>query len=138
MYFKLIRNICLISLALLIVFYPLKADAISSISHNWVEVPKSQFGKQLWDKHSVNKNQNGSIRVISKFIPKGSTKITQSILYTMDINCLDESFRDLAISTTQFNEFKNNDSEWKSPNGDKLILGVINQVCTFSKNDDVA
>ena len=31
-------------------------------------------------------------------------------------------------------EFKNKYSEWKHPNGDKLILGVIDQVCTFGRN----
>ncbi len=95
--------------------------------------PKSQFGEQLWDKNSVQKNQDGSIRVYSKFIPKSSSEITQDILYTMDINCSKNSFRDVAVGTKEFNEFKSNNLEWKYPNGDKLILGVIDQVCTFEK-----
>ena len=49
----------------------------------------------------------------------------------MEINCSDKVFRDIAVGSNEFNEFKNNDSEWKDPNGDKLILGVIEQVCTF-------
>ena len=85
----------------------------------------------LWDKNSIKKNQDGSIRVFSKFIPKSTTDITQDILYTMDLNCSDNSFRDVAIGAKEFNEFKNQDLEWKDPNGDKLILGVIDQVCTF-------
>ena len=60
-----IRNTCLSLLSLLIIFYPLKIDALS---HDWVAVPKSQFGEQLWDKNSVEKNQDGSLRVFSKFI----------------------------------------------------------------------
>ena len=123
-----IRNTCLSLLSLLIIFYPLKIDALS---HDWVAVPKSQFGEQLWDKNSVQKNKNGSLRVFSKFIPKSTTEITQDILYTMDINCSEKSFRDVAVGAKEFNEFKNKDSEWKDPNGDKLILGVIDQVCTF-------
>ncbi len=130
---KFIRNISLVFLALLIIFYPLKTNAIS---HSWIEVPKSQFGQQLWDKSSIQKNQNGSIRVFSKFIPKNTTQITKPILYTMDINCSDKSFIDVAVGAKKFNEFKNKDSKWKDPNGDKLILGVINQVCSFSKNGD--
>ena len=125
---KLIKNIYLNCLALLIIFYPLKTDALS---HDWVAVPKSQYGEQLWDKNSVQKNQDGSIRVFSKFIPKNTTQITQDILYTMDIDCSENSFRDVAVGTKEFNEFKNKDSEWKDPNGDKLIMGVIDQVCTF-------
>ena len=132
---KLIRNIYLGCLALLIIFYPLKIVAISTIPHSWVEVPKSQFGKQLWDKNSLQKNQDESIRVFSKFIPKSSSEITQDILYTMDINCSERSFRDIAIGAKEFNEFKNKDPEWKSPNSDQLILSVINQVCTFNEED---
>ena len=132
---KFIKNICLVFLALLIILYPVQTiDAISPMSHSWVGVPKSQFGEQLWDKNSVQKNKNGSLRVFSKFIPKSTTKITQDILYTMEINCSEKSFRDVAVGAKEFNEFKNKDSEWKDPNGDKLILGVIDQVCTFGKN----
>ena len=130
-----IRNTCLTLLSLLIIFHPLKIDALS---HDWVAVPKSQFGEQLWDKDSVQKNKDGSLRVFSKFIPKSTTKITQDILYTMDINCSQKSFRDVAVGAKEFNEFKNKDSEWKDPNDDKLILGVINQVCTFSKYRNTA
>ena len=49
----------------------------------------------------------------------------------MDVNCSEKSFRDVAIGTKEFNEFKNEDSTWRNPNGDKLILGVIDQVCAF-------
>ena len=125
---KKIKNIYFGFLALLIFFYPLKIDALS---HDWIAVPKSQYGEQLWDKNSVQKNQDGSIRVFSKFIPKSTTDITQDILYTMDVNCSENSFRDVAVGAKEFNEFKNQDSDWKDPNGDKLILGVIDQVCTF-------
>ncbi len=130
-----IRQICLSCLALLIIFHPLKTDALS---HDWVAVPKSQYGEQLWDKNSIHKNQDGSIRVFSKFIPKSTTEVTADILYTMDINCSENSFRDVAVGAKEFNEFKNKDSEWKDPNGDKLILGVIDQVCSYGKSEDAA
>ena len=128
MLLKTIKSICVNYLALLIIFHPSKIDALS---HEWIAVPKSQYGEQLWDKNSIQKNQNGYIRVFSKFIPKSTTDITQDILYTMDVNCLENSFRDVAVGAKEFNEFRNNDSKWKDPNGDKLILGVIDQVCTF-------
>ena len=128
MTFKTIKSICFSYFALLLIFYPSKIDARSP---EWVAVPKSQYGEQLWDKNSVQKNHDGSIRVFSKFIPKSTTDITQDILYTMDVNCSENSFRDVAVGAKEFNEFKNQDSEWKDPNGDKLILGVIDQVCTF-------
>ena len=128
MTFRTFRSICISCFALLLFLYPSKIDALSP---EWVAVPKSQYGEQFWDKHSVKRNQDGSIRVLSKFVPKSTTDITQDILYTMDVNCSENSFRDVAVGAKEFNEFKNQDSEWKDPNGDKLILGVIEQVCTF-------
>jgi len=132
---KTIKSICLSCFALLIIFYPLKTDALS---HDWVAVPKSQYGEQLWDKSSIQKNQDGSIRVFSKFLPNSTTEITTDILYTMDIDCSKNYFRDVAVGAKEFNEFKNKDSEWKDPNGDKLILGVIDQVCTFGNTLDAS
>ena len=128
MILKTIKSICLNYLALLIIFYPSK---INALSHEWIAVPKSQYGEQLWDRNSVQTNQDGFTRVLSKFVPKSTTDITQDILYTMDINCSEKSFRDISVGANEFNEFENKDSEWKEPNGDKLILGVIDQVCAF-------
>ena len=125
---KILISNCLSFLTILMIFNLPKIDALS---HEWVVVPKTQYGKQLWDKNSIQKNQDGFIRVFSKFIPKSKTDITHDILYTMDINCLHKSFRDVAVGAKEFGEFENKDSEWKDPNGDKLILGVIGQVCTF-------
>ena len=128
MHLKTIKSICLSYLAFLIIFYPPKIDALS---HKWIAVPKSQYGEQLWDQNSIQKNPDGFIRVLSKFVPKSTTDITQDILYTMEVNCPEKAFRDIAVGANEFNEFENQDSEWKDPNGDKLILGVINQVCVF-------
>ena len=128
MIIKTIKIICLNYLALLITFYPSK---INALSHEWIAVPKSQYGEQLWDRNSVQTNQDGFTRVLSKFVPKITTDITQDILYTMDINCSEKSFRDIAVGANGFNEFENKDSEWKEPNGDNLILDVIDQVCSF-------
>ena len=125
-----IKSICLSFLATLIIFTPF--EKINAVSSDWISVPQSQYGKQLWDKSSVKKNQDGSIRIFSKFIPNSANEITQDILYTMDINCSEKSFRDVAVGITQFNEFNNNDSEWNDPKDDKLLLGIIDQVCTFT------
>ena len=126
----IIRKFVTTFLVLLALSYPLITDALTS---DWIPVPKNQYGEQLWDKNNVKKNQDGSIRIFSKFIPKGSSNITQNILYTMDIDCAETSFRDIAVGYQEFNEFKNNDLEWKDPNGDELILGVIGQVCAYGE-----
>ena len=124
-----IKNICLNFFIILIIYFPVNES--HALYPKWISVPKSQYGQQFWDQNSIQKNKDGSIRVFSKFIPKSTTEITQDILYTMDIKCSENSFRDIAVGTKQFNEFKNRNSEWKDPNGDKLILGVIDQVCAF-------
>ena len=128
MTFKTIKSICISCLGLLLIFYP---SRINALSHKWVAVPKSQYGEQLWDKNSIQKNQDGSLRVLSKFIPQSSTDITQEILYTMDVNCSRKSSRDIAVGAKTLDEFANIDSNWKDPNGDKLILRVINQFYDF-------
>ena len=47
--------------------------------HEWVGVPKSEYGEQLWDKQSMKRNEDGSVRVLSKFIPKTKSEITKDI-----------------------------------------------------------
>ena len=121
-----LNKICIISLAIFINLNPIK---INALSHNWVAVPRSIYGEQVWDKNNIQKNKDGSIRVLSKYIPSIKNKITQEILYTMDINCYERTFRDIAVGEKEFDEFKNVDTEWNYPNGDKLIIGVIDQVC---------
>ena len=115
-----------------IVFFSISiSNEVNAVEHNWVSVPKSKYGEQLWDKKSFKKNDDGSFRVLSKFIPKQKNDITQDILYTMDINCIEKTFRDVAVGSKEFEEYKNINSKWKFANGDKLILGVINQVCDY-------
>ncbi len=100
-----------------------------AFSHDWVGGPISEYGEQLWDRKSIKRNKDGSVRVLSKFIPKTKSEITQDILYTMDINCFEKSFRDVDVFTDEENSRLNNLADWQDPNGDQLILGVIGQVC---------
>ena len=100
-----------------------------ALSHDWVGGPISEYGEQLWDRKSLQRNEDGSVRVLSKFIPKTKSEITQDILYTMDINCFEKSFRDVDVFTDERNSSLNNLADWQDPNGDQLILGVIGQVC---------
>ena len=127
----LLKNIVCICITLFsILFLPLLTNAID---HDWVSVPASKFGTQLWDAKTMHKNEDGSIRVLSKFIPKIKNDITKDILYTMDINCSQKTFRDVGVGAKDFDEFENLEAKWKYPNGDKLILGVISQVCNADK-----
>ena len=102
---------------------------LDALPHEWVGVPKSEYGEQLWDRQSIKRNEDGSVRVLSKFIPKTKSEITKDILYTMDINCFEKSFRDVNVATDELNSNFNDLADWQDPDGDKLILGVIGQVC---------
>jgi len=113
----------------IILFFCVLIRQTYALSHEWVGVPKSEYGEQLWDRKSIKRNEDGSVRVLSKFIPKTKSEITQDILYTMDINCFEKSFRDVDVFTDEGNSRLNNFAEWEDPNGDQLILGVIGQVC---------
>ena len=100
-----------------------------ALSHEWIGGPISEYGEQIWDRKSIKRNKDGSVRVLSKFIPKTKSEITQDILYTMDINCFEKSFRDVNVFTDEKNSRLNKLADWQDPNGDQLILGVIGQVC---------
>ncbi len=118
------------ALALYIMFsFCISIKQSYALSHEWVGVPISEYGEQLWDRKSIKRNEDGSVRVLSKFIPKTKSEITQDILYTMDINCFEKSFRDVDVFTDGENSRLNNFADWQDPNGDQLILGVIGQVC---------
>ena len=113
----------------IIIFFCISIKQSFALSHEWVGVPKSEYGEQLWDRKSIKRNEDGSVRILSKFIPKTRSEITQDILYTMDINCFEKSFRDVDVFTDESNRSLNNFVEWQDPKGDQLILGVISQVC---------
>ena len=124
----------ILSLALSIVFsFCISIKKSYALSHEWVGGPISEYGEQIWDRKSIKRNKDGSVRVLSKFIPKTKSEITQDILYTMDINCFEKSFRDVDVFTDEENSRLNNLADWQDPNGDELILGVIGQVCRFDK-----
>ena len=75
-----LNKICIISLALFINLNPIK---INALSHNWVAVPRSIYGEQVWDKNNIQKNKDGSIRVLSKYIP--SIKNIMHLVYPISL-----------------------------------------------------
>ena len=149
-YFLLIKNFCILKVIMInsknkvdsisfrnfinlvlsiIVFFCISIKESEALAHEWVGVPKSEYGEQLWDRQSIKRNEDGSVRVLSKFIPKTKSEITKDILYTMDINCFEKSFRDVDVSIDEIYSNFNDLADWQDPNGDELILGVIGQVC---------
>ena len=122
------RNIFYLALSIIVSFC-ISIKKSDALPHEWIGVPKSEYGEQLWDRQSLKRNEDGSVRVLSKFIPKTKSDITKDILYTMDINCFEKSFRDVDVSIDELNGNFNDFADWQDPNGDELILGVIGQVC---------
>ena len=114
-------------LLFIIFFFSIHIDHAFAITNDWVDGSKSKFGEQLLDKKSIKRNKDGSIRVLSKFIPKTKGEIIEDILYTMDINCFEKSFRDIDISLDPVDNLM----DWRDPNGDELIIGFIDQVCNL-------
>ena len=125
---KFFRNFIYLALSIIVSFC-ISINKSDALPHEWVGVPKSEYGEQLWDRQSIKRNEDGSVRVLSKFIPKTKSEITKDILYTMDINCFEKSFRDVDVSTDEVISNFNDLADWQDPNGDELILGVIGQVC---------
>ena len=74
-------------LELLILLCPPKVYALF---YMWFAAPDGKHGKQLWNKNSVQKNEDGSVIVLSKLIPNSTTDITQYFFYSMSINCLEK------------------------------------------------
>ena len=54
----------------IIVFFSISIKKSEALPHEWVGVPKSEYGEQLWDRQSIKRNEDGSVRVLSKYIPK--------------------------------------------------------------------
>ena len=127
-----LRNIIGIVLSI-IVSICISINHANALTHEWVGGPKSEYGEQFWDRQSIKRNEDGSVRILSKFIPKTRSEITNDILYTMDINCFEKSFRDVDVSIDEVNSNFNDLANWQDPNGDKLIMGVIGQVCRLEK-----
>ena len=66
----------------IIVSISISIKQANALPHQWVGVPKSEYGEQLWDRQSIKRNEDGSVRILSKFIPKTKSEITKDILYT--------------------------------------------------------
>ena len=46
-------------------FFCISIKKSEALPHEWVEVPKSEYGEQLWDRQSIKRNEDGSVRAVS-------------------------------------------------------------------------
>ena len=56
-------------------------------------------------------------------------ELTLFLESTMNTSEIEKSFRDVDVSISEVDSNFNDLADWQDPNGDKLILGVIGQVC---------
>ena len=70
------RNIIYLALSIIVSFC-ISIKKSDALHHEWVGVPKSEYGEQLWDRQSIKRNEDGSVRVLSKYIPKTKSEITR-------------------------------------------------------------
>ena len=78
------RNIYCFALSI-VFFFCISIKKSYALPHEWVGVPKSEYGEQLWDRQSIQRNEDGSVRVLSKFIPKTKSEITKQMIFLKNI-----------------------------------------------------
>tara|TARA_Y100001968_G_C18683442_1_gene403508 strand:- start:39 stop:443 length:405 start_codon:yes stop_codon:yes gene_type:complete len=126
---KYIKNIFdyllnIIILILIVLFN--KVNLVYGGNINWVEISKTQTGIQYLDKDSVDIKEQGIIEITTKYLKIDTTnskKIEENI-YVMNINCLNNKYKDISV-----NGKKNFDAKWQDHNGDKLLVDVISYSC---------
>ena len=123
-YINFIINSIFIIFLFICFLYP--NSSAYAITNNWVEVAKTNEGRQFWDKDSLLNKDKGIIQITTKYIQldPNTSKIIDEDLYVMMIDCIGNKYKD--IST---NGRKNKRSEWEHSNGDILINEVISDGC---------
>ena len=93
---------------------------------NWVEVSNTQAGIQYSDRNSIDVKGKGIIEITTKYlkIDTNTSKKIEENIYTMEINCLSNKFKDIALNGNKILIAK-----WEEPNGDKLLNDLISDSC---------
>ncbi len=123
-----IFNIRTISKMLLIFFVNISlSNFVIAGPVNWEEVNQTSEGRQWVDLGSIRMNKKGDFEALTRFrsTPRSEGATEETNLYLMQINCKEALFRD-----TYVNGLPRINAKWKSPNGDQLILNVLDKVCS--------
>ena len=93
---------------------------------NWIEVSKTHVGIRYLDRDSIDIKGKGIIELTTKYIKidSNTSKKIEENVYTMEINCLTNKFKDISV-----NGKKNLTAKWEGTNGDKLLDDVITDSC---------
>ena len=114
----------ILMLILIILFN--KITIVHAANINWIEVSKTPAGIQYLDRDSIDIKEKGIIELTTKYlkIDLNTSKEIEENIYTMEINCLTNKFKDISV-----NGKKNSSAKWEDPNGDKLLEDVITDSC---------
>ena len=120
--FDLILNILIL---ILLIFFN-STNIVYGANTNWLEVSRTTSGVQYLDRDSIDIKGKGIIELTTKYIKIDSitSKEIEENIYTMQINCLTNKFKDISV-----NGKKNLTAKWEDPNGDKLLIDVISDSC---------
>ena len=110
----------------ILIIFTIKPNITYGSNNNWIEVSKTKGGVQYWDSNSLINKDKGIIEITTKYLRidvKGIEKNDENI-YTMEINCLANKYKDISV-----NGKDNVSAKWEDPNGDKLLNDVISDSC---------
>ena len=121
-------NLILI-ISLIITF--MGTNSAYAASEDWIEVKPTKEGRQLWNKNSLSKEEKEIINISTKYLKlkKNTPNILEENIYLMKIDCLTNSYKDIAT-----NGSVNIDPKWQDTKGDTLINEVILDSCQSIKN----
>ena len=111
---------------LILIFFFKGTNIAYGANINWIEVSKTPAGIQYLDRDSINIKGKEIIELTTKYlkIDTNTSKEIEDNIYTMNINCSTNKFKDISV-----NGKKNITTKWEDPNGDKLINDLISESC---------
>ena len=93
----------------------------------WIEVPKTDAGQQWWKKDTIEDENNGIRRILTRFRPaldEDGNKHKEE-LYLTELNCKNKLYRDIKV-----NGISQPWAKWQYSKNDQLIMSMIDSVCS--------
>ena len=113
-------------LVITIIIFFFEPSITNATDNIWTEVSKNSDGTQYLDKDSLIIKDKGIVEIKTKYLITNavSSKTSEEYIYTMQINCTTNKYKDISVNG------KNNlRAKWEDPDGDKLIMDIIKVSC---------
>ncbi|WP_036917521.1 MULTISPECIES: hypothetical protein [unclassified Prochlorococcus] len=119
-----LRAIFNLLFSLIILISPINNSFMQN--NQWIEVDPSKYGRQWWDKNSIQSLDINIIEIKTFYLPsKNKSYETSGLMYNMEIDCSKSLYRDIAINGMPLVS-----KDWEAANGDYLINETINGACS--------